>query len=126
YHLQIASNSTFSNILFDQDSIVGDSYELMPGIIFPFSTYYLKIEAYNNDSTTNWTDVAVFSTVQMPPSVPVIKEPLEGETLSGTEVKLSIEENLLAKSITYQLSNAVNFPWNNRLQYTIDAPEYDL
>src|SRR5690554_2365926 len=126
YHLQIASNSNFSNVFFDQDSIEGDSYELMPGIIFPFSTYYLKIEAYSNDSTISWTDIAVFSTVQTPPSVPVLKEPSEGETISGTEVKLSIEENLLAKSITYQLSNAGNFPWNNRLQYTIDAPGYDL
>ena len=44
YRVQIASNSSFSNILFEQDSIVGNSYELMPGIIFPFSTYYLKLK----------------------------------------------------------------------------------
>ncbi len=124
--MQISGNSFFSDVVFDENGIEGDSLKLPSGVIFPYSTYYLRLQATADDSVTLWSDVVRFSTVTTPPSVPVIIAPADGETVNGPVVTISVEEQPLARSITYQLSNSETFPWNNRFQYSVSAPEYSL
>lgn len=124
--MQISDNSLFTDIVFEQTGIEDDSLQLSPGTIFPYSIYYLRLQAVAEDSVTLWSETVRFSTVTTPPSVPVIIAPAEGEEVSGKEVTISVEEQPLAKSITFQLSNSESFPWNNRFQYSTDAPEYSL
>jgi hypothetical protein len=71
---------------------------------------------------TAWSDIVRFSTVTSPPSVPVIIAPTESETVTGPEVSISVPEDELAKGFTFQLSNSETFPWNNRIQHSVDAP----
>jgi hypothetical protein len=120
--IQISTNSLFTGVIFDQDSIEGTSYELPSGSIYSYSTYYLRMQAVNGDSVTAWSDIIRFSTVTFPPSVPVIIAPTESETVTGPEVSISVPEDELAKGFTFQLSNSETFPWNNRIQHSVDAP----
>ncbi|MGM0620024.1 MAG: family 10 glycosylhydrolase [Bacteroidota bacterium] len=126
FRMQISTSNLFSSMLFDQSGIDGTSYELPSGTLYSYSTYYLRMRAENDDSVTVWSDVVRFSTVTTPPSIPVIISPAEGDEVSQSEVEITVEEEPLAKSITFQLSNSASFPWNNRLQYSVDAPSYTL
>jgi hypothetical protein len=122
FRIQISTNSLFTGVILDQDSIEGTSYELPPGTLYSYSTYYLRMQAMSGDSVTAWSDIIRFSTVTSPPSVPVIIAPTDNETVTGPEVYISVQEDELAKGFTFQLSNSENFPWNNRIQTSIDAP----
>lgn len=126
FRIQISSGSSFSEIQFDQEEIEGTSLELPPGVIFPYSTYYLRIQAVDGDSVTLWSDIIKFSTVNTPPSVPVIISPINDETVDGQEVSIVVQEDHRAKSFTFQLSGSATFPWNDRQQTTIQAPENSL
>ena len=120
--MQISINSLFTGVIFDQDSIEGTSYELPPGTIYSYSTYYLRMQAVSGDSVTAWSDIIRFSTINSPPSVPVIIAPTEGETVTVPDVSISVQEDGLAKGFTFQLSNSESFPWNNRIQQSVGAP----
>ena len=122
FRLQISTNSLFTGVVFDEDSITGTAYELPPGSIYSYSTYYLRMQAVSSDSTTVWSDIIRFSTVTSPPAVPVIVAPTEGETVTGPEVSISVQEDELAKGFTFQLSNSETFPWNNRIQQSVVSP----
>jgi hypothetical protein len=122
FRMQISTNSMFTGVIFDQDSIEGTAFELPPGTLFSYSTYYLRMQAMSGDSITAWSDVIRFSTVTSPPSVPLIIAPAEGEVVTGPEISLTVAQDELAKGFTFQLSNSENFPWNNRIQTSIDAP----
>ena len=122
FRLQISTNSIFTGIVFDRDSIEGTSFELPLGTIFSFSTYYLRMQAISGDSSTVWSDVVRFTTVTFPPAVPTIISPSDGETVAGTEVMLTVTDDGLAKSFTFQLSGSATFPWNDRLQQSVNAP----
>ena len=80
------------------------------------------MQAVSGDSATAWSDIIQFSTVTSPPSVPVIIAPTEGETVTGPEFSISVHEDELANGFTFQLSNSETFPWNNRIQQSVDAP----
>src|SRR5690606_13057260 len=80
------------------------------------------MQAVSSDSTTVWSDIIRFSTVTSPPAVPVIVAPTEGETVTGPEVSISVQEDELAKGFTFQLSNSETFPWNNRIQQSVVSP----
>lgn len=122
FRMQISTSSSFTGVVFDRRNIEGTSFPLPAGTIFSYSTYYLRMQATNADSATIWSDVVRFSTVNIPPSVPVVLSPAEGEAVLGPDVTLVVDDQPLAKSITFQLSNSATFPWNNRIQQSVDAP----
>src|SRR5690606_29536205 len=45
FRIQLSAGSSFSEIIFDQNDIEGTALELPPGVIFPYSTYYLRMQA---------------------------------------------------------------------------------
>jgi uncharacterized lipoprotein YddW (UPF0748 family) len=126
FRMQISTNNSFTGVVFDQKNIEGTSYQLPAGTIFSFSTYFLRMQATNADSATIWSDVVRFSTTTSPPSIPVIIFPSEGQPVAGPGVKIEVREEPLARSITFQLSNSEAFPWNNRIQQSVDAPASNL
>ena len=122
FHIQISTNSQFTGVVFDEQDLAGTTLELPAGSIFSYSTYYMRIKAEKEEMSTDWSDVVTFSTVKIPPDVPEIISPAEGENVAGPEVMFLVESEPLAKSITFQISNSASFPWNSRIQQTIDAP----
>ncbi len=126
YRLQISSNNSFSALVFDRKDISANQFEIPPGVLFSYSTYYLRVMAVSGNLSSLWSDVVRFSTVRTPPSVPVILSPVNGESVPGPGVVITLSRELLAGSFTFQLSNSVSFPWNSRFQYTVNAPDSSL
>jgi uncharacterized lipoprotein YddW (UPF0748 family) len=122
FRVQISTNSQFTGVIFDEQGIGGTTLELPVGSIYSYSTYYMRIKAAKEEMSTDWSDVVSFSTIRLPPDVPEIISPAEGENVAGPEVMFVVENEPLAKSITFQISNSATFPWNSRIQQTIDAP----
>ncbi|SHE33614.1 Por secretion system C-terminal sorting domain-containing protein [Mariniphaga anaerophila] len=122
FRMQISTNNSFTGIIFDQDLMEGTAFELPLGVIFSYSSYYLRMQAASDQSTTVWSDVVRFSTVTTPPSIPTIISPSKGESVAGPEVDLTVSADELAKGFTFQLSGSSTFPWNDRIQQSIDAP----
>ncbi len=126
FRLQIAPDNAFSGTVLDLKGITGTEVTLPRGVIFSYSTYYLRMMAVSDTLSSLWSDVIRFSTVKSPPGIPVILAPAGGETLNGPSISITVGGEPLAKSITYQLSNSASFPWNNRYQYSVDAPDSTL
>ncbi len=126
FRIQISINSQFTGVIFDEQGISGTELELPAGSIHTYATYYMRIKAEKEEMSTDWSDVISFSTIRIAPAVPEIISPAEGESIAGTEVNVRVENEPLAKSITFQISNSSAFPWNSRTQHTIDAPSSEL
>lgn len=122
FRVQISTNSTFSGLVYNQENIEGTSLEIPPGTLFTYSTYYLRMQAMAEDTVTLWSDYISFSTVNVPPDIPAIVSPEEGEMVTGPEVTVTVKEDLHAKAFTFQISQSESFPWNDRQQFSIDAP----
>jgi uncharacterized lipoprotein YddW (UPF0748 family) len=126
FRIQISTNSQFTGVVYDEQDISGTAIELPAGSIYTYSTYYMRIKAAKEEMSTDWSDVITFSTIKLPPAVPEIISPAEGESIAGPEVKVTVENEPLAKSITFQISNSATFPWNSRIQHTVNAPSGEL
>lgn len=126
YRLQISTNNSFTGVIFDRQNIDATQLDLPAGVIFSYSTYYMRLQAVDGDSVSLWSHVVKFSTVNTPPSVPVILSPAEGEVAAGPGAVVAVKEDPLARSFTFQLSTSTTFPWNNRIQQSVDAPSSSL
>ncbi len=126
YDLQIALNTTFSVPVVEVTNIAGLSYEVPQNTLMASSTYFVRVQAHDTQSTTAWSEVLRFSTVETPPSVPVIISPANGDNVAGPDITLEIMAEPLAKSFTWQLSSNPAFPILNSRQKTVNAFNYEV
>ena len=126
FRMQISNNVQFTDIVADIKEISGTGYQLPPGTVFSYSTYFLRIQGVSKDSVTIWSDVVKFSTVRTPPPVPEILSPADGTAVAGPVTPVSVKSNPLARSTTFQVSNSSSFPWNNRIQQSVELPDTTL
>jgi len=61
YSLQVATNSTFTSVVVDVNSIGVPSYDI-PGPLNPLTTYYWHVSAQNSDGTSSWSTYRSFKT----------------------------------------------------------------
>lgn len=123
FRMQISSNVQFTDIVSDIWNISGTEYQIPPGTVFSYSTYFLRMQGVSTDSVTIWSDIVKFSTVRTPPPVPEILSPAEGTTVAGPVTTVSVRSNPLARSTTFQVSSSSSFPWNNRMQQSVELPD---
>jgi hypothetical protein len=75
YHLQVSTNSEFSTTVVDQSDIGTNGYPVMSGLL-PGTTYYWRVNASNDYSTSDWSSVWSFTTATTPgcetPTAPTI------------------------------------------------------
>jgi hypothetical protein len=67
YHLQVASDNTFTSILVDQAGI--DSTTFQAGWVDASTVYYWRVRASNATGTSAWSDTWFFSTTLPEPSL---------------------------------------------------------
>jgi hypothetical protein len=84
------------------------------------------MQGVKGDTVTLWSDVVRFSTVRIPPANPVIVNPLSGSRIEGESAEVFVKADPLASGITFQWSTSSSFPWNNRFQQTVEAPDSSL
>lgn len=126
FRMQISISNTFSSLLYDHQGISGTSFRLPPGTVSSYGVYYLRMQAMNGDSATLWSEVVKFSTVRVPPQVPVLLSPENGARVTGTPVTFMARGDLLAGSFTFQWSSSPVFPWNDTRQQSVSTPDSAL
>jgi len=126
YRLQISTVNTFSTLLDDRMGIEGTDFRLPAGVISSYGTYYLRMLGTKGDSVTLWSDVVRFATVRIPPAIPEIINPINGAQILGESAHVIVKADLLASGFTFQWSTLSSFPWNNRSQQSVDAPDSSL
>jgi hypothetical protein len=126
YRMQISSVNTFTTLLADVTELQGVDYRLPAGIVTSYSTYFIRMQGAKSDTVTGWSDIVRFSTVRTPPAIPEIVHPLSGSQIEGQSAEVRIKTDPLASGYTFQWSSSSTFPWNNREQQSVAAPDSSL
>ncbi|MCX6173329.1 MAG: hypothetical protein NTZ27_01050 [Ignavibacteriales bacterium] len=102
YGLQVASNSSFTNLVFDQKSITTTSQQITQ--LLTSTKYYWRVNASNSAGTSDWSDYWAFTTTAggSVPSIPTLFMPPNNATNISTSPTLSWNESSGAKN--YSLS----------------------
>ncbi len=103
YRLQVATNSDFVTIVYDNASITTTNQGVGP--LNHSTTYYWRVNASNSFGTGNWSSAWQF-TIPPPPRTPVLASPSNGAT------EVSISPTLwwqgLVEATSYRLQVATN------------------
>ncbi|SMO41713.1 Por secretion system C-terminal sorting domain-containing protein [Saccharicrinis carchari] len=126
YHIQIATNNSFTNNVLDLESVQGLQYQVPGGTLVSYATYYLRVSASKDDFTSVWSQVRSFSTIQSPASVPVFISPQNGADLEGNSVQVIWEDDELASGFRIELSPVATFPFTNIKVKTVEANIYTV
>ncbi len=60
YHLQLASDSTFNNLMVDEAGLSGNSIAIQTALI-PQETYYWRVQSSNACGSSDWSEIRAFS-----------------------------------------------------------------
>jgi hypothetical protein len=73
YHLQLATNPTFSTTIIN-DSTMTDTSRAITGLAFN-TPYYWRVRARNSNGTSGWSEAWTFRTAIAPPATPTLVSP---------------------------------------------------
>lgn len=124
YHIQIASNTSFTNKILDVNNVQALQYQVPSGKLVSFYTYYVRISATKDDFTSIWSEVRSFSTLQVPPAVPVLISPQNATVVGGGKVEVVWEADELASGFRIELSPVSNFHFMQLKVKTTEALNY--
>ena len=85
YHLQIADSKYFTNIVFDQDAITGQSYTLAEADeLTTDGVYYWRVRGRNgSDDYGTWSGARYFTLDTTAPAAPQLLSPVDNSTYAG-------------------------------------------
>jgi len=114
YHVQVATNQDFTNIVFDQDLIPGadDSTTTLNS----YTTYYWRVKAegpggISSGGENGYTPAWQFTTAPGVPLAPVLIAPVAGA--SGLSIKPTLAWSKVTGATTYQLQIATGISFTN-------------
>ncbi|MGH7598846.1 MAG: hypothetical protein ACREOI_21030, partial [bacterium] len=107
YHLQVATNNTFTAKIIDDSTLTGTSKQIGP--LANNTSYFWRVRAKNEAGASDWSAVRKFTTQAAPPATPVLASPADNAT--GQLTTLTLQWNASAGAVTYRLQVAtdVNF-----------------
>jgi len=105
YHLQIATDSSFTTIIFDQNNILSASQTV--NSLVNGTTHFWRVRARNSAGEGAWSTVWKFTTVFTKPIAPILLAPNDSATGIATSLSLSW--------------NAVNGATSYRIQISLDT-----
>lgn len=103
YTLQISSNSSFTNLVFDSDSLIENSINITS--LSGSTKYYWHVKADNNFGSKGWSDTWSFTT-GIAPVPPVLLSPIDGAT--NQLLSLSLSWNASSGATNYNLQIATD------------------
>ncbi len=107
YGLQVSTTNNFSTTVFNISGIIDSSWQLSD--LDRETIYYWRINATNEDGTSEWSDTWNFMTEINIPSKPTLVSPLNGSTDIATNPTLSWNILLRAESYGLQVSTLSSF-----------------
>ncbi len=99
YHLQIATDSDFSTVVMNQDSVMDTSFPVSG--LSNYTTYYWRVNATNSAGTSDWSSVRSFTTIPAVPAAPALVSPADGET--GVQINPILTWHAASGASSYQL-----------------------
>lgn len=107
YRIQISTVANFF-VISDSASTTNTQYTVPPGKLSAGYTYFWRVNASNNVSTSNWSNVWSFSTSLTPPA-PVLISPANGYIGTSTTPILNWDEISNVNNYKLQISRVPNF-----------------
>ncbi|WP_158859277.1 LamG-like jellyroll fold domain-containing protein, partial [Lunatibacter salilacus] len=110
YHVQVSTNDTFTNIVFQQSGISGTSVNAS-GLNFQ-TAYFWRVSAQNSAGQSPWSQVRTFTTQNQPvvvPAAPTLSAPANNATNISLTPALSWQSVSSAESYQVQVSTNDTF-----------------
>ncbi len=107
YTLQVSTNSTFSNFVYNQSGLTSTS-QLVTGLSNT-TQYYWRVNATNNYGTSSWSSIWSFNTLITFPQPPTLSSPIDGTKEVSLSPTLYWNVSNLANSYTLQVSTKSDF-----------------
>ncbi|MBD1397730.1 T9SS type A sorting domain-containing protein [Pontibacter sp. JH31] len=111
YRVQVATSTTFTSNVYDQNGIVGNSIQVND--LSNGTTYYWRVQASNSVGNSGWSDVWSFSTINNPtptvPAVPSLVSPSHEATGIALPPTLNWSGSTGADSYRVQVSRSSDF-----------------
>lgn len=103
YALQVSSNSSFTNLVFDSDSLLENSINITS--LSGLTKYYWHVKAYNTFGSMGWSETWSFTT-GVAPVPPGLLSPVDGAT--NQLLSLSLSWNASSGATSYNLQVATD------------------
>jgi hypothetical protein len=87
YSLQVSTNSSFSDLKFNQSGITNATIQVTS--LFATLIYYWRVSATNSAGTSAWSSVWSFTTTGPSPDVPLLNSPANKTTINSAPLSLS-------------------------------------
>jgi len=107
YILEVSTSLQFTSILYST-TLATNTATIPENILNGNTTYYVRVKVTFGDLQTT-TDVASFTTLVLPVTVPEITKPLNGETISNTSVEVCWKQQN-SNGFRTELSESSAFP----------------
>ncbi|MFI5253673.1 MAG: fibronectin type III domain-containing protein [Bacteroidota bacterium] len=111
YRCQVATDSLFGSPILDDSTITLTTRQLN-GLSYS-TTYYWRVNAKNTMGTSAYSTVWNFTTIPLPPSIPILAAPTSGSVNQPTSLTLSW--NASNGAVTYRCQVASDSLFNNKL-----------
>ena len=106
YGVQVATNSTFTNIVINVSGLTGSGYVVPSGLLSNGMTYYWRANAANSSGTGPYSASWSFTTVVTPPAAPNLISPANGAT--GVSTTPTTTWSSVAGAISYHIQISLN------------------
>jgi len=101
YHVQIALNNTFTNIVLDTNYLMSTNYTIRAGALSNTTVYYWRVMANNQVGPGPWSAVRSIITTNPIPAAPLLVSPPNNST--NTSLTPLLDWDSSAASMTYRL-----------------------
>ncbi len=128
YRVQIALNSGFTALVYDQSEITVSQHNVPSGILSGNTTYYWRVLAANSAGEGPWSTSRYFTTGTAPPAAPMLLYPPNNAT--GVSLTPTLDWNDVPSATTYRVqvstnsgftTTVVNMLTGSSSQYTIPS-----
>lgn len=111
YHLQISTNSGFSSILYEQNSLSFSQHQIPSGYLNSSGVYYWRVSSINEFGEGGFSSANSFTTTsQTIPSAPILISPINGVTNVPLKPQFDWNDVPGASSYRVLLSHSGVFP----------------
>ncbi len=125
FHVQIATDNTFNNTIFDSTEITPAQITVPPGILGGLITYYWRVSAKNTGGEGIFSTIFHFTTITGPPPPPILLVPANGATCVNRFPLLDWQDTPGATSYRVQISPDQNFT-TTVINVTVTASQYQV
>lgn len=116
YQLQLATDSTFSNIILNTDTVSTTSYDIPNGLLDNMTVYYWRVRGKSLCENGSWSNVWNFRTAMELPSAPVLVSPPSGTI--GLNLVFDMDWLDIASANSYRIQISRDSSFNT---YVIDS-----